>query len=539
MANKNLTRRGLMAACALFSAFTLAACGGGQPQAENVLRRGIAVNPNTIDPHKAQGRWENDVIGDLFVGLYTEDVDAKPVYGMAESHTVSEDGLTWTFTLREAKWSDGVPVTAADFEFAFRRILNPATIAQYASLLYVIKNAEKVNKGELPPEAVGVTAVDARTLRIELEYPAAYLPGLLKHYTAYPVPKHVIETLGEDWTKPGNLVGNGPYRLLEWRTNDFLRAEANPHFWDVEKLCFEEVVYYPYSDHDVVLRMISRGQLDMNADFPGHKKADLQTQFPGWVKTSPALTTTYYVFNQTQPPFNDVRVRNALGMSLDREFITDEVLKVGYIPAYAFVPPGMNAYPGGPKVRWAELSRADRLAEAKRLLEEAGFGPNNPLRFTYSHRASGDNPIAAPIVQQNWREIADWVQPEIQQIDTQVLYANLRAQNFEVSDAGWIADYNDAQNFLYLLETRSGAMNYGKYSNPQFDALIDQSNRESDPERRAGLLLQAEQMMLDEMPIIPMWVMVNKYLIDPTLTGITPNLEQINRSQFICRAQAG
>jgi oligopeptide transport system substrate-binding protein len=528
-------------ALAIASACVLAACGGGgsAPAADSkVLKRGISANPDTVDPHKAQGRWENDIIGDMFMGLYTEDSAAVPVYGLAESHTVSEDGMTWTFKLRpDAKWSDGVPVTAADFEFGFRRILDPKTVAQYASLLYLIKNAQQVNAGELPPEQLGVRALDPLTLEINLEYPAPYLPGLLKHYTAYPVPKHVLEAVGDAWTRPENMVTNGPYDLVQWRTGDFLHVKKNEYFFEADKLCFDEVYYFPYADHDAVLRLIQRGDLHMNNDFPGQKKEELKQQFPGWVRTNAALTTTYYVFNNTIAPFNDVRVRTALAIAMDREFITEQALKVGYEPAYAFVPPGVNGYPSTAQVKWKSLTRPERLAEAKRLLEEAGFGTNNPLKFTYTYRSTGDNPQAAPIVQANWREIADWVQPEIQQVDTRVLYANLRATNFQVSDAGWIADYNDAQNFLYLLESKTGAMNYGKYSNPQFDALVDQSNRELDQAKRAELMTQAEQLMLDEMPIIPMWIMVNKNLVDPKITGYTPNVEDIHRTRYLCRTE--
>ena len=528
----------LLAVTSLSLALALSACGGGGEIDEGqILVRGISANPDTVDPHKAAGRWENDVIGDMFIGLFTDAPDGTPTYGMATSHTVSEDGLIWTFELREAQWSDGTPVTAADFEFAFQRILDPNTIAQYASLLYPIQNAQAVNAGDLPKEEVGVRAIDADTLEITLEYPAPYLPGLLKHYTAFPVPKHVVEVHGDQWTRPENMVTNGPYDLVQWRTGDFLHVTQNPYFWEADDLCFTDVYYRPIADADAVRRLVDRGQLDINNDFPGQKKQELMEELPGWVRTGPYLTTTYYVFNNEVAPFDDVRVRQALGMALDRSFIVDEVLKAGQVPAYAFVPPGIANYPGTARVPWESLTREERMVEARRLLEEVGFGPDNPLTFNYIYRSTGDNPQVAPVVQANWRDIADWVRPEIQQVDTRVLYNRLRQGDFEVSDAGWIADYNDAQNFLYLLESRSGPMNYGNYNNPVFDGLVDQSNRELDMQVRGGILTEAEQIILDEMPIIPMWVNVTKNLVNPNLTGFETSVEDIHRTRYMCRAE--
>ncbi len=525
----------LLKASILSLTLGIAACGGGGQSTSDALRRGISANPDSVDPHKVSSQWENIVIGDMFTGLFTDGADATPVLGMAESYEISEDSLTWTFTLKDANWSDGVPVTAYDFEYAFRRILTPSTASQYASMLFLIKNSQAFYNGEVTEAELGVEAIDEKTLRIDLEYPAPYLPGILKHYTSFPVPMHAVEEFGDDWTDPENIVVNGPYKLVQFRTGDFLQSVVNPEFEGAEDLCFKEVIYYPYDDLDAIERYIQTGRLEINNSFDGQKTDELRTRFPGWVRTAPTLQLTYYAINMELEKFQDVRVRNALAMALDRDFMVNEVLTAGYRPAYSFVPPGTANYDGGAEVYWADMTLEERLAEAKSLLEEAGYGPDNPLNFEYTYRSTDDNPRVAPAVQASWAEIADWVEPEILQKETQVQYALLRQADFQIGDAAWVADFNDPKNFLYLLESATGAMNYGNYNSPEYDALMAQSDREQDLAARSEILREAEQLMLDEMPIIPMWFAVSKNLVDPSLSGFVDNPDDVHRSRYICR----
>lgn len=516
----------------------VAACGGGSQDTSNALRRGISADPETVDPQKVSSQWENIVVGDMFIGLFTDGVDATPILGMAESYEIDDSSLVWTFKLKDANWSDGVPVTAKDFEFAFRRILTPTTASQYASMLYLVKNAERFYLGEVGPEELGVKAIDDKTLEITLEYPAPYLPGILKHYSAFPVPKHAVEKFGDDWVKPENIVVNGPYKLVQFKTGDFLRSVVNPAFEGADDLCFKEVIYYPYEDLDAIERYIQTGRIDINNAFDGQRTSELKEQFPGWVRTATTLQTTYYAINTELDKFKDARVRNALAMSLDRDFMVNEVLTAGYEPAYSLIPPGINNYvEEGAKASWADLPLEARRAEAKRLLEEAGYGPDNPLEFVYTFRSTDDNPRVAPAVQASWAEIADWVTPRIEQKETQVQYALLRQGDFEIGDAAWVADFNDPKNFLYLLESKTGVMNYGNYNSARFDGLVAESDMERDIEKRAQLMKQAEQVMIDDMPIIPMWFAVSKNMVDPTLTGFEDNVDDVHRSRYICRPE--
>ncbi|HEX5008502.1 MAG TPA: peptide ABC transporter substrate-binding protein [Hyphomonadaceae bacterium] len=528
------------------AALALAACGGpsssssSSASSETTFRRGVGANPDSVDPHKAQGTWENDVIGDMFIGLFTEDARSQPIPGIVESWTVSDDQLTWTFKLRQTKWSDGEPLTAKDFEYSLRRLEDPTTLgAVYASVQYPIKNAQAVNGGSLPLDQLGVKAIDDYTLEVKLEYPAPYLPGLLKHYTAFPVPKHVIEKVGDQWTRPENIVVNGPYKLAEWRSGDFIRLVKNEAFEDAANVCFSEVIVYTQSDHDAMVRRAEAREIDMNNSFPTGQLEQTEKRLPGWPRVAPMMATTYIAANTTKAPFNDANVRKALALSIDREHITKNILKGGEIPAYSFVPEGMNGYPKTAEFAWKGEALEQRRAEARALLEKAGYGPNKPLEFEYLYRASGNNPRIAPVLQNNWTAIAPWVKAEIRQVETKDLYKQMQSKDFILSDAGWVADYNDPYNFLYLLDSRTGPMNYGGYSNPAYDKLIDQSNVELDPGKRAEILRQAEQLMLNETGVIPVLVRVTQDIVSPDITGYEDNAEDIHRSRYMCRKKAG
>ncbi len=535
------TRRSVLTASVLgLAALTLAACGGGgtkeQPGDVPTLRRGISAKVDTLDPHKSSAQWENIVIGDMLIGLTTDAADGSPIPGMATSWETDATGTVWTFKIGDYNWSDGEPVKASDFVYALRRIQDPAIASQYASMLWLIKNAEKVNSGGLAPEELGARAIDAKTLELTLEYPAPYLPGLLTHYTTFPVPQHVVEQFGDAWIQPDNIVVNGPYKLVYWRTGDQLVSEKNPTGFGAAEACFDRVAYFEIENEAAYENKIAAGELDINNVFSGPRKTELEAKFPGWPRTTPGLLVTYWTFNQTKAPFNDVRVRKALSLSLDREFMVRNVLTPGFEPAYAFVPPGMSNYDvPRPQVSWKDMPRPERLAEAKRLLEEAGFGPSNPLKFEFIHRSTGDNPKVAPVAQQNWAQIAPWVEPVIIKQDTKVLYARLRQNDFQVSDAAWLADFDDPINYLYLLQSTTGQQNYGKYANAEYDGLLTQSNQELDLARRAEIFAQAEALMMEEYPITPMWVQVTQNLVDPTLTGWVDNAKDNHRSRFLCR----
>jgi oligopeptide transport system substrate-binding protein len=520
---------------AMVATLLLAACGGNSSDSADRFRRGIGADPKSLDPQMVEGTWANDIIGDMFIGLFTEDAAAKPVPGVAESWTVSDDQLTWTFKLKPMNWSDGEPLTADDFVFAFQRLFDPKTVGvAYASIQYGIKNGRAVNAGELPVGQIGVKAIDDHTLEIQLEHPMPYLPGVLKHYTAFPLPRHTIEKFGNQWTAPENIVVNGPYKVVEWKKGDFLLSKKNEGWNGADKLCFSEIVYYPVQNHDQMVRRAMAGEIDMNNSFPTGQLEETKKNLPGWPRISPMMATTYVVTNTKKEPFTDARVRKALALAMDREYITDSILRGGQIPSYNFVPQGMNDYTPA-EFSWKATPRPERLKQAAELLTQAGYGPSKPLKFEYLYRSTGDNPRIAPVIQQNFKDIAPWVQPEIRQVETQALYDALKTKDYSIADTGWVADFNDAYNFLYLLDSRTGPMNYGEYTNPAYDALLDQSATERDTAKRAAILKQAEQLMLDDTAVLPMLTRVTQDIVSPKITGYADNAEDIHHTRYMCR----
>jgi oligopeptide transport system substrate-binding protein len=520
---------------AAFAALTLVAACSQKPAAKAdgmVLHRGNNSEPDTLDTQKASTIYENNIISDMFEGLMTMDASAHPIYGAAISHTVSADGLVWTFKLRDnVQWSDGVPVTADDFVFSFQRILDPKTAAQYASLVYPIKNAQAVNEGKLPPDRVGVKALDPKTVEITLEHPTPYLLTLLTHQTCQVVPKHTIEKLGDQWVKAGNMVSDGPYMLAEWIPNTHVKLVKNSHFYDADKVQIDTIYYFPINDSSIELKRYRAGEFDMTDDAPAREIPQLKKEFGAELKMHSWESNRYIQINVRKKPFGDVRVRQALALAVDREMIANDIYGAGQTPAYSFVPPGVGGYKGGAELKFKSLSMVARRAQARDLLEQAGFGASHPLHFTYRYNESIDNRRQAIAVQDMWKQIG--VEVELLNSDTRVHYNALRTQDFEVSAAAWTADYDDAEDFLFLMEGNSGQMNYSKYVNPKYDGLLHQAANTLDLDQRSELLRQAEQVMLDDLPIIPVINDAYRRLARPYVKGYEDNLLKWHRARFM------
>jgi oligopeptide transport system substrate-binding protein len=498
-----------------------------------ILKRGNGAEPDTLDPQKATGQWENNILGDMMMGLMTEDPDGMPVYGMAESYEVSDDGKTWTFKLRpDALWSDGVPVTADDFVFALRRLNSPETMSQYASMSQdVILNALEAFKGEVPPEQIGARAIDARTLELKLRHPASYLPSMLMHYSFYPVPKHTIEKFGSNWTKPENYVSNGAFRLVDWRPNEFVHVKKNPNFFDAANVKIDEVYYYSQEDQIANVKRFRAGELDICQGIPGQLLDELRRSMPEKVRIAPYIANWYITFNLTRDPWKDARIRTALGLAIDREQITDRILRGGETPAYTFVQPNVPNYPHTAKLNYAGMKMPERLAEARRLLAEAGYGPDNPLTFEFLHMQSTDSKRLAAALQSMWAAVGVKMTPAGS--ETKIVYANLRSQNFQVALAGWIADFPDASSYLYLAKTSAEEMNYSKYSNAQYDQLNIDGDNEIDAARRGEILSRAEQMMLDDAPMVPIYNAVTRNLVQPYVSGWGDAITNNHRTRWM------
>ncbi|HBS21351.1 MULTISPECIES: peptide ABC transporter substrate-binding protein [Thalassospira] len=489
-------------------------------QAEKILRVGNDGEPQSMDPHFISTVQTSRLSDDMFLGLLTYGPDGEPVPGAAESWTVSDDGMTYTFKIRDHNWSDGVPVTAGDFVAGWNRLLDPATGAEYASLLYIIEGAEAVNSGKEGAK-LAATALDDKTLQVKLTAPAPYFLAQLTHQTAFPIPQHAIAKFGKDWVKPENIVVNGPYKLTEWLPNVHSKLEKNAEFYDAANVPIDEVIYYTYEDRTAMQNRFRAGELDVARDIASEQISWLRDNLADSLRIAPYAGIYYYAIRTDKDMFKDVRVRKALSMAINREAITDSVLKTGELPAYSFVPPGTGNYGEPAYISWKDLSYNEKLEEAKKLLAEAGYGPDNPLKFTLRYNTSENHKRIAIAAQNMWKQIG--VQAELFNTEGKIHYADLKVGNFEVARAGWIADYNDAQNFLFLGEERTGPLNYAAFDNPRYNELMLEAEKEGDLKKRASLMKQAEAIMMEAQPYIPIYYYVSKQLVSPKIEGWIDN----------------
>ncbi|HEY8565631.1 MAG TPA: peptide ABC transporter substrate-binding protein [Beijerinckiaceae bacterium] len=506
----------------------------GIAAAEVVYNRGNDADPETLDVHKTSSVAESNILRDLFDGLVIYDAKAEVVPGTAEKWTVSDDGKRYIFTLRaDAKWSNGDPVKASDFVFSYRRIMAPETGAKYANILYPILNAEKINKGQAKPDELGVKALDDRTVEITLERPTPYFLELLTHQTSLPVHQASVEKFGKDFVKPGNLVSNGAYMLSEVVPNSYIRARKNPHFYAAKDVQIDTVNFIPHPDLAAAVRRYQAGEIDSLNDLPADQIKSLRERFGGQVVLGPYLGVWCFPVNTSKAPFNDVRVRQALSLVIDREFIADQIWGQTMVPAHSFVPPGINNYREPAQDAAKDLSPIDREEKAKALLKEAGYGPGlKPLKVEIRYNTTDNNRNTVVAVMNQWKAIG--VEGSAINTDTKTHFAYLRdGGDFDVARYGWIGDYSDPQNFLFLLESDNKGFNYGKWKNAEYDALLRQAGTETDLKKRAETLYKAETIMMKELPWIPIMHYGTKNLISPKLKGFQQNLRGVYPTRFL------
>lgn len=494
-------------------------------------------DPSSLDPHKISGTWENRVVGDMFEGLVTEAADGSPIPGQAESWTLSDDGRVYTFDLRDGiAWTDGTPVTANDFVFAFQRLMNPETAASYAYLQFTIANAEAINSGEITDlSLLGAKALNDDTLEITLENPAPYFISALTHFTAFPVPQHVVEEHGDEWMRIGNIVTNGPYTPVEWVPGSQVRSVKNEGYYDADNVQIEDVVYYVLEDESAAFKRYRAGEFDILTEFPTDQYGWMQENLPGEARVAPFAGLYYYAVNTRKEPFTDPRVRQALSMAIVREVIGAGILGTGEPPAYSWVPPGMANYGEPEYVSWKELPQAEKNAQAQALLAEAGFGPSNPLKLQLRYNTNENHKRIAVAIASMWKEVLG-VEVELYNTEVKVHYAELQEGVLEVARAGWLADYNDAVNMLELL--KGGVRyNYGGYNNPEFNALLDQAAAETDLTARATLLAAAERIAMDQTASIPIYYYMSRNVVSPKISGFIDNVFDIHRTRWLTKSE--
>jgi ABC-type oligopeptide transport system substrate-binding subunit len=446
--------------------------------------------------------------------------------GVAESWSVSEDGLSYRFKLRaNAKWSNGDPVTAGDFLFAFRRVENPKTNSISAEVFYPIKNAEEINAGKLDVTTLGVAAPDERTFEITLKAPTPHFLQVLVLEQAMPVHEKSVR-LSEDWVKPGKMVSNGAYMLDDWRPYEHIRIIKNPYYWNAGKVTIDVVVFDPSDNVATVLKRYRAGEFDiiygnLTNDVPNDQLGWLKQNMPKELHVAPFAAVAYYLFNTTKAPLNDIRVRQALSMAIDREVLVAKITRGGEQPAYGYVPDGIANYISQ-KASWARMSQGDREAAAIKLLTDAGYGPKKPLNLRFAYATSENRKQIAVAIAAMWKRIG--VNLELANTEQMVHIANLVRGNFEVGAQAWNADYNDAHDFLFQWQTST---NRARFSDAGYNRLMDEASVTSDLGKRAQLLQQAEQILLREMPMMPLFFYVSKNLVSPRVKGWEDNLFNI------------
>ena len=515
----------------LFATFFLAGCGSSvslvdQGLENQIMHVGNGSEPQGLDPHIVTGVPEHHLLITMCEGLTISNPEGgENLPGMAESWEVSDDGKTYIFNIRKnAKWSNGDDFTAHDMVWSWKRILTPSLGSQYPDMLYYVEGAEEYHTGD--PDfssfnSVGVKALDDKTLKVNLKNPTPFFIGLLSHYSTWPVHKETVLEYGDIddrrglWTRPGRFVCNGAMNLKSWELNKKIVVEKNPLYWDAESVKLNEIHFYPVSDVNTEDRMFSAGQLHLTSTVPSEMCPLWIEQGNPNLRIDPYMGTYFYRTNTTIEPLNDVRVRKALALAIDRNHITKNVNKCGAIPAYSFTPPGSNGY-------FPDTKIGTDLELAKSLLAEAGYpnGEGFPELEILFNTSEGHRQIALAI-QQMWKKNLG-INVILDNMDWKVYLSREMIGDFQISRAGWIGDYEDPNTFLDTLRPNRGNNKTG-WDNKEFDSLVKLANETTNQEKRYELLREAERILIDEMPIIPIYTYVRAYQLSPDVKGFYPN----------------
>lgn len=482
------------------------------------VTRHLKDEPASLDPIKSVGLTEAQVMRDLFEGLVNQDSHGKPIPGVAQSWSTT-DNKTWMFKLRpDARWSNGDPVTADDFVYSWRRLVMPENTSSFAwfGALAGINNAQQIIDGKLPADQLGVEAIDKRTLKITLDKPIPYFPSLTANFSLFPVHAKTVEKYGADWIKVGNLVGNGAFILSDRMVNEKIVLTPNPFYWDHANTVITKVTFVPINQESNATNRYLAGDLDITESFPKQRYQKLLADIPNEVFTPDQLGTYYYAFNTQRAPTNDARVRKALSMTIDRNLIAKKVLGTGEKPANRFTP-DVTAGFKPQKGMYDNASQKELDEKAKALLHSAGYGPNNPLRLVLLYNSSENHQKIAIAVASMWKKkLGAEVKLVNQEWKTYIDSRN--TGNFDVIRASWIGDFNEPSTFLSLL-TAQHSGNIPKFNSKRYDEVMASASIETNEELRNRYYNQAEEIIAQEAPIAPIYQYTNGRLIKPWLKG--------------------
>jgi oligopeptide transport system substrate-binding protein len=532
---RTVTRRQALAAP--LAALALGACGrrgNSDPGAPKILLRGNGPDPDSLDPHRARSTESMQVLRDLFEGLTRLDHAAAPIPGAAQSWSMSDDGRVYTFKLRpNLRWSNGDPLLAEDFVAGLRRLVDPATASQYAEVIDVIVNASDIVAGKRPVESLGAASPDTTTVVISLATPAPYLPGLLAHPSCSPLHRASLAKLGDRFARAGDQVSNGAFVLKEWLQGSFVRAERNRNYWNDAATRIDGVKYLQIADENAELRAYRAGELHVTAVVPRGQFDWIRENLAAELHVAPQMSTYYYGFNLDRPKFQDLRVRRALSMVIDRERLANSVLRVGELPAYGWVPPGVLDYQSQ-VFDYAATPMPQRIAEAQKLLAAAGYTRDKPLDLELRYNNGEVHTKCAVAVASMWKE-ALGVSARLAGVEFKSMIQDIDRRDIDLYRLSWVGDYNDPYTFLQYMKAGFG-INLMHYASKDYDALLDSAARQVDVAKRRGLLEQAERTALADHPLIPLYFYVNKHLVKPEVRGWYDNLMNVYYSQDLALA---
>ncbi|KML67352.1 oligopeptide ABC transporter substrate-binding protein OppA [Pectobacterium peruviense] len=510
------------------SAFAATVPAGVQLADKQELVRNNGAEVSSLDPHKIEGVPESNVSRDLLEGLVISDVNGKTSPGVAESWD-NKDFKVWTFHLRkDAKWSNGEPVTAQDFVYSWQRLADPKTASPYASYLQYghLLNIDDIIAGKKSPDTLGVKAIDDHTFEVTLSEAVPYFYKLPVYVAMSPINKTVVEKFGEKWTQPQNWVGNGAYKLKSWVVNEKMVLERNPQYWDNAHTVINQVSYLPIASEVTDVNRYRSGEIDMTYNnLPIELFQKLKKEIPDEVKVNPYLCTYYYEVNNQKPPFNDVRVRTALRLGLSQDILTNKVKNQGDIPAYGFVPPYIDGLKAAVP-EWFTWSQTKRNEEAKKLLAEAGYTAEKPLTLSLLYNTSDLHKKMAIAAASIWKQNIG-VDVKLENQEWKTFLSTRHQGTYDVARAGWCADYNEPSTFLNSMLSDSSS-NTSHYKSKEFDALVAKSLQVKTDEERAAVYQQAESQLDKDAVTIPVYYYANTRLVKPYVGGLTGNDPQDN-----------
>lgn len=517
-------------------AFLLLACWVAvvPARADAILRRVISADPTSVDPHLIGMEYETIVTSDLFEGLTIYGPDASIQPGVADHWDVTPDGRSYVFHLRPGLvWSDGSPLTAADFVYSFRRVLDPATGSPYNVILYPIAGARALAEGTAKdPTTLGVEALDPVTLRITLDRPAAFLPAVLANSTAFPVPEAAIARWGKDWIRPEHFVGNGAFTLAEWVPQGRLTFRRNPHYRAAASIALDQVDWLVIPDDASAYKAFRTGEVDI-ADLPARLLPEARREVPAALHEQHLLNSRYVEINMARAPLStDRRLRQALALALDQVTIETKVVKQGGTPAFSYVPDGISGYTPA-KQRFAAVAMADRLAQARQLWADAGYGRDHPLTLDFLTDDLPDYVLEAKAIATLWQQALPGLSVKLDTNEYQVVNARLVRHDYQVSLSSWNADFPDPWNFLAAWRRDAGTTNVIAYQNDTYEAALDRAETLLDPAARMTQLAAAEQLLLDDETILPYGFGSDRTLVGATVTGWQANAQGIHLSRYI------